>query len=78
MSVLLTTGADKNFSLMNIYDLAGNVWEWTLEKTSNNGSPCAFRGGSYIYSGSGRSAEFRNYFGILDSVRDIGFRVTLF
>ena len=29
--VLLTTGADESFSLMNIYDIAGNVWEWTLE-----------------------------------------------
>lgn len=77
-SVLLTTGADKNFSLMNIYDLAGNVWEWTLEKNPDNGSPCAFRGGSYIYGGADRSVGFRNYYGILDSVQDIGFRITLF
>ena len=29
---LLTTGADSSFSVQNIYDIAGNVWEWTLEK----------------------------------------------
>ena len=29
--VLVTTGSDTSFSLMNIYDLAGNQWEWTLE-----------------------------------------------
>ena len=29
--VLLTTGATKRNSKMNIYDLAGNVCEWTLE-----------------------------------------------
>ena len=43
--VLLTTGADENFSLMNIYDIAGNVWEWTLE-FENFSHPCVFRGGS--------------------------------
>jgi len=31
--ILLTTGADSSFSVQNIYDIAGNVWEWTLEKT---------------------------------------------
>ena len=30
-SILLTTGADSSFSVQNIYDIAGNVWEWTLE-----------------------------------------------
>lgn len=35
-SVLLTTGATERNSKMNIYDLAGNVWEWTLERRSNS------------------------------------------
>ena len=30
-SVLLTTGASSSFAKMNIYDVAGNVYEWTLE-----------------------------------------------
>ena len=29
--VLLTTGASDSFAKMNIYDVAGNVFEWTLE-----------------------------------------------
>ncbi len=45
-SVLLTTGATKRNSKMNIYDLAGNVWEWTLEKSTDTSLPCANRGGS--------------------------------
>ena len=33
---------------MNIYDFAGNGWEWTLEHaTSFSSIPCASRGGSY-------------------------------
>ena len=35
--ILLTTGASEACKKMNIYDLAGNVWEWTLEYTSNTG-----------------------------------------
>ena len=46
-SILLTTGADSSFSVQNIYDIAGNVWEWTLEKTSYAYSPCADRGGEF-------------------------------
>ena len=38
-SVLLTTGAIERNSKMNIYDLAGNVWEWTLEKSTNPDDP---------------------------------------
>ena len=33
-AVLLTTGADESFSMMNIYDIAGNVREWTLEEAN--------------------------------------------
>ena len=57
--VLLTTGADESFSLMNIYDIAGNVWEWTLEKTSYTDRPCAARGGDYTDDGSNVPASFR-------------------
>ena len=31
-AVLLTTGASDSFAKMNIYDVAGNVFEWTLER----------------------------------------------
>ena len=50
--ILLTTGADSSFSVQNIYDIAGNVWEWTLEKTSDASLPCAERGGDYNGYGS--------------------------
>ena len=34
-SVLLTTGATERNSVLNIYDLAGNEYEWTLENSTN-------------------------------------------
>ena len=46
-SILLTTGASEQNKKMNIYDFAGNEWEWTLEKTTNTGNPCSFRGDNY-------------------------------
>ena len=49
-SVLLTTGASEETKKMNIYDFAGNEYEWTLEKTSDSSGPCASRGGSYYRS----------------------------
>ena len=57
--ILLTTGADSSFSVQNIYDIAGNVWEWTLEKTADDSNPCALRGGHYDGSGSSDPAADR-------------------
>lgn len=42
--VLLTTGASDRNCCLNIYDLAGNVYEWTLEKTTTADQPCSQRG----------------------------------
>ena len=50
---LLTTGTTERNSTLNIYDLAGNVFEWTLEQyTSNTYSPCVMRGGVYNWQRS--------------------------
>ena len=77
-SVLLTTGADTSFSLMNIYDIAGNVWEWTLEKASDTYAPCALRGGLCNNNGSIFPASYR-FNGITsDSSYSIGFRLSLY
>ena len=77
-SVLLTTGADARNSKMNIYDLAGNVWEWTLEYTSISSSPCAKRGGFYGDGGSFVPASSRGNFSTTYSYRDLGARVSLY
>ena len=76
-SILLTTGADSSFSVQNIYDIAGNVSEWTLEWTSSTGYSCTFRGGSYIYNGSNIPAAYRNYDAPLNARFYVGFRLSL-
>ena len=76
-SILLTTGADSSFSVQNIYDIAGNVSEWTLEWTSSTGYSCTFRGGSYIYNGSNIPAANRSNSGTTNGYNSIGFRLSL-
>ena len=60
VNVLLTTGASTERNVkMNIYDLAGNVYEWTLEKSTYADAPCAGRGGFYYSVGSVNPASNR-------------------
>ena len=77
--ILLTTGADSSFSVQNIYDIAGNVVEWTLENTSSTDYPCARRGGVFDSAGSFSPAalHYDNYSTGFSNFR-VGFRVSLF
>ena len=76
--ILLTTGADESFSLMNIYDLAGNVWEWTLEKTPYDSVPCTSRGGCYGSNGDEVLVSYRNGSDSINGYRSVGFRVSIY
>ena len=66
----------KSNCVNNIYDLAGNVYEWTMESYSTYGR--VFRGGYYDYTGAGNPASYRNgnYPSYYDDV--VGFRLTLY
>ena len=77
-SILLTTGASDICRKMNIYDLAGNVWEWTLEYTADTRDPCARRGGVCYINGSSTPASYRLNSSTTGSFYDIGFRPSLF
>ena len=76
--MLLTTGASEDTKKMNIYDFAGNEWEWTLETTSNTDHRCARRGGIYNYKGSINPAYGHGYNYTTDSHYSIGFRSVLY
>ena len=75
-NVLLTAGASEETNKMNIYDFAGNEWEWTLEKTSDNDNPCAMRGGYYNNTGSYYSASYRFKDSKSNSYGTVTFRAT--
>ena len=74
-NVLLTTGATNRNKVLNIYDIAGNVWEITLEKYDS--SVRVVRGGRYFYSGSTYPVTYRAGYNASDSYDHGGFRVTL-
>ena len=78
-SVLLTAGASEETNKMNIYDFAGNEWEWTLEHaTSYSSDPCAYRGGYCYGTGSNSPASNRSYYNTAYSYYDIDFRPALY
>ncbi len=77
-AIILTTGGTEQSKVMNIYDIAGNVREWTLEKTSNTDNPCACRGGNFGGAGSAGRASYRSYRSIDSRGNSIGFRVSIF
>ena len=75
--ILVTTGTSEKNKVMNIYDIAGNVWEWTLEKTSSGSSLCARRGGYYNFDGSSNPAASRSSTDTTTAGYDLGFRLSL-
>ncbi len=76
--ILVTTGTSETNKVMNIYDIAGNVWEWTLEKISFTDGPCAIRGGSFYLTGSHYPAASCDGYSTDSSDGSTGFRVSLF
>lgn len=73
---LVTTGASDNFSIRNIYDIAGNVEEWLATATSDETR--ATVGGSYrdfgktVFAGTVRTRKPN------EGAENIGFRVMLY
>ena len=76
-SVLLTTGATNRNSVLGIYDIAGNISEWTLESGNNLESACISRGGSYRDKDNNYPVTSRYKTSMSHFIDDIGFRVAL-
>ena len=75
-SFLLTTGASDSFKAKNIFDLAGNVYEWTME--ANFSTSRVYRGGHYGNNGSDRPASDRGSNNLTYSLYCLGFRSALY
>ena len=78
---LLTTGASDTTQKYHIFDIAGNLWEWTEEDShyATSGQYRVFRGGCYNSASSDRPACYRDG---VDTVSytsfTLGFRAVLY
>ena len=71
-----TAGFSENWKVKNIYDLAGNVWEWTSEEAYI--SSFIDRGGSCGIDGSGFPVSYRGDNSASFTYGYIGFRLRLY
>ena len=77
--ILLTTGASEYTNKMNIYDFAGNEYEWTLEPATGYANfPCVYRGGFYHIHGTNYPASIRLRYNVTYSDEGIGLRASLY
>ena len=72
----IKTGSNMEYQMKNIYDMAGNVREWTMEACNTDGR--VGRGGNYVYTGSVYPVTYRYYYSPNSSDNYIGFRVALY
>ncbi len=84
----LATGVVEQFKLKNIYDMAGNMWEWTTEigyhsttdSNATTGTKYAVRrGGGFDYDGFWHPISYRGgHHPTTDTTFEFGFRVVLY
>ena len=77
---VVVTGSNSSYAVNNIYDLAGNVSELTMEALVNSDSDKSrvIRGGGYWDPGFSRTASSRVYQNAYRPDDTIGFRVALY
>ena len=73
--ILSKTGLNDDYKEKNIYDMAGNVWEWTMQACGSNSR--VYRGGAYGHTGNTYPSSRRG-FNFNDGVDDVGFRISLY
>ena len=82
----IATGSSDNTRTNNIYDLAGNMWEWTTETKirkynddNKNYTFAVLRGGSFSYNGSYYPVVYRYGIGTVSYTNvHVGFRAVLY
>ena len=68
-------GYSEDYKVNNIYDLAGNAYEWTMKASSGKR---VIRGGNCNLNGEDYPASYRNGYSITDEYEFLGFRVALY
>ena len=72
---LQKSGFSEYWKAKNIYDFAGNVWEWTNEARYDSR---VYRGGRYFVSGEEYPAEYRSTSNSMNAYDLVGFRIALY
>lgn len=72
-----TTGSTDSFRKRNLYDVAGNLWEWTEESVSSS-SYYMLRGGCFLHAFASHPACYRAYDAASNTSADFGFRPALY
>ena len=75
---LLLVATGQTTPVCNIYDMGGNVEEWTTEEFSSSAAPYTKRGGGYVDDIDDKSAGYRFFEELGITMDYIGFRITLF
>lgn len=74
--VILTTGSTNDVKKKNLYDVAGNLWEWTQEYCGGTGY--MLRGGATFQSFNNYPASCRYGFDSKNTDVNLGYRVSLY
>ena len=77
---LLTTGSSEQVKQKNLYDVAGNLWEWIQEAAFVNDSNKSFmhRGGCFYSNYTNQPVCYRYYYEDTYTATSYGFRVALY
>lgn len=73
---MMRTGSNDYYRVKNIYDLAGNAWEWVMQ--GYNEKSRIIRGGGNNFTGLERPASCRDYHTVNSSGNSLGFRTALY
>lgn len=75
-----TTAISEDIKKKNLYDVAGNLWEWTQEAAypNNTAETYMIRGGSLYHSYADTPACYRSHHTVNDPSTNIGFRPVLY
>ena len=75
----IPSGAYEGANANNVFDLAGNLDDWTLESTDSGTSDFRYlRGGYYFYNGNNAPAADRDNVRPYDSYDGFGLRASLY
>jgi iron(II)-dependent oxidoreductase len=62
-------------SAEGVYDMVGNVWEWTSSEWSKGSGSYVWRGGCFVFDRRYTRSSYRGNYQPVVQYRDLGFRL---